>query len=182
MHISKTSVAFCRLTKSSGRWVASGCALSRRSTDLLSYLLFFTRAACRQSTTIMPENQITFTWHLCLDCSKSPGRTRFLLQRLSLGLSYLASIHYWERWAGQVTWMWDEYLPRKLVYVELSGGKGTQWPDIMIQGHSHSHEIARSIKEAILNRDNHPSLNRNIGKYQLPHIWDEVAVNSPDST
>ena len=40
--------------------------------------------------------------------------------------------------------------------------------------------IARSIKEAILIRVNDPSLNRNIGKYQLPHIWDEVLVKSPD--
>ena len=29
--------------------------------------------------------------------------------------------------------------------------------------------IARTIKEAILNRVNDPPLNRNIGKYQLPH-------------
>ena len=36
--------------------------------------------------------------------------------------------------------------------------------------------IARTIKEAILIRVNDPSLNRNIAKYQLPHIWDEVLV------
>ena len=40
--------------------------------------------------------------------------------------------------------------------------------------------IARTIKEAILIRVNDPSLNRNIGKYQLPHIWDEVLVKSPE--
>ena len=40
--------------------------------------------------------------------------------------------------------------------------------------------IARSIKEAILIRVNDPSLNRNIGKYQLPCIWDEVLVKSPE--
>ena len=40
--------------------------------------------------------------------------------------------------------------------------------------------IARTIKEAILIRVNVPSLNRNIGKYQLPHIWDEVLVKSPE--
>ena len=33
--------------------------------------------------------------------------------------------------------------------------------------------IARAIKEAMLIRVNDPSLNRNIGKFQLPHIWDE---------
>ena len=40
--------------------------------------------------------------------------------------------------------------------------------------------IARAIKEAILITVNDPSLNRNIGKYQLPHIWDEVLVKSPE--
>ena len=41
------------------------------------------------------------------------------------------------------------------------------------------HNIARTIEEAILIRVNDPSLNRNIGKFQLPHIWDEVLVKSP---
>ena len=40
--------------------------------------------------------------------------------------------------------------------------------------------IARAIKKAMLFRVNDPSLNRNIGKYQLPHIWDEVLVKSPE--
>ena len=40
--------------------------------------------------------------------------------------------------------------------------------------------FARAIKEAILIRVSDPSLNRNIGKYQLPHIWDEVLVKSPE--
>ena len=42
------------------------------------------------------------------------------------------------------------------------------------------HSIARTIKEAILIRVIVPSLNRNIGKFQLPHIWDEVLVKSPE--
>ena len=40
--------------------------------------------------------------------------------------------------------------------------------------------MARTIGEAMLIRVNDPSLNRNIGKYQLPHIWDEVLVKSPE--
>ena len=40
--------------------------------------------------------------------------------------------------------------------------------------------IGRTIREAILIRVNDPSLNRNIGKYQLLHIWDEVLVKSPE--
>ena len=34
--------------------------------------------------------------------------------------------------------------------------------------------LMRLIKEAIYIRVNNPSLNKNIGKYHLPHIWDEV--------
>ena len=40
--------------------------------------------------------------------------------------------------------------------------------------------IVRNIKEAIFIRVNDPSLNRNIGKFQLPHIWDEVLARSPE--
>ena len=40
--------------------------------------------------------------------------------------------------------------------------------------------MTRTIREAMLIRVSDPSLNRNIGKYQLPHIWDEVLVKSPD--
>ena len=40
--------------------------------------------------------------------------------------------------------------------------------------------MTRLIREAMLIRVNDPSLNRNIGKYQLPHIWDEVLLRSPE--
>ena len=36
------------------------------------------------------------------------------------------------------------------------------------------HNLTRAIKEALFIRVNDPSLNRNVGKYHLPHIWDEV--------
>ena len=38
--------------------------------------------------------------------------------------------------------------------------------------------LSRAIKEALYIRVNNPSLNRNIGKYHLPHIWDEVLLNT----
>ena len=38
------------------------------------------------------------------------------------------------------------------------------------------HGIARTIKEAILIRVNDPSLNKNIGKFQLTHIRDKVLI------
>ena len=39
--------------------------------------------------------------------------------------------------------------------------------------------LARTIKEAIYIRVNNPTLNRNIGKYNLNHIWDRVLLNTP---
>ena len=40
--------------------------------------------------------------------------------------------------------------------------------------------IIKAIKEAIYIRVNNPSLNKNIGKYHLPHIWDEVLLNNSE--
>ena len=37
--------------------------------------------------------------------------------------------------------------------------------------------LLRTITEALYIRVNNPSLNKNIGKYHLPHIWDEVLHN-----
>ena len=39
--------------------------------------------------------------------------------------------------------------------------------------------LARTINEAIYTRVNNPTLNRNIGKYNLNHIWDRVLFNTP---
>ena len=39
--------------------------------------------------------------------------------------------------------------------------------------------LARTIKESIYIRVNNPTLNRNIGKYNLNHIWDGVLLNIP---
>ena len=40
--------------------------------------------------------------------------------------------------------------------------------------------LIRAINEAIYIRVNSPSLNKNIGKYCLPHIWDEVLFNTSE--
>ena len=40
--------------------------------------------------------------------------------------------------------------------------------------------LSRAIKEALYIRVNNPSLNRNIGKLHLPHIWDEVLLNTSE--
>ena len=41
------------------------------------------------------------------------------------------------------------------------------------------HSLARNIKESIFIRVNNPTLNRNIGKFNLPHIWDRVLLKTP---
>ena len=38
--------------------------------------------------------------------------------------------------------------------------------------------LSRLIKELMFIRVNNPSLNKNIGKYHLPHVWDEVLINN----
>ena len=40
--------------------------------------------------------------------------------------------------------------------------------------------LTRAIKEALFIMVNDPSLNRNIGKYHLPHMWDEVLHKTSD--
>ena len=38
--------------------------------------------------------------------------------------------------------------------------------------------LARNIKESIYTRVNNPSLNNNICKFNLSHIWDRVLLNT----
>ena len=40
--------------------------------------------------------------------------------------------------------------------------------------------MTRAIKEAIYIRVSKPTLNRNIGKYSLSHIWDEALYSIPE--
>ena len=39
--------------------------------------------------------------------------------------------------------------------------------------------MARAIKEVTYNRVNSPTLNRNIGQYNLPHIWVRILYSTP---
>ena len=41
-------------------------------------------------------------------------------------------------------------------------------------------DITRLIKESIFISVNNPTLNRNIGKFQLSHIWDRVLFGTPN--
>ena len=44
------------------------------------------------------------------------------------------------------------------------------------------HNLARNIKESIYIRVNNPTLNNNIGKFNLFHIWDRVLLNTKGLT
>ena len=55
-------------------------------------------------------------------------------------------------------------------------GHSTTIDNLCIMGRE-DQNLIRTIKEAIYMRMNSPSLNRNIGKYHLSHIWDEVLLN-----
>ena len=41
------------------------------------------------------------------------------------------------------------------------------------------HHLSRYIKESIFIRVNNPTLNNNVGKFNLPHLWDRVLISTP---
>ena len=45
--------------------------------------------------------------------------------------------------------------------------------------HREPQGITRNIKEAMFIQVNDPTLNRNLGKYQLPYIWDHILQGTP---
>ena len=45
--------------------------------------------------------------------------------------------------------------------------------------HQETQGSSRNIKEAMFIHVNDPSLNRNLGKYQLSHIWDNILQDTP---
>ena len=58
-------------------------------------------------------------------------------------------------------------------------GHNTTPDNFNIKGRE-DHGLARTIKEYIYIQVNNLTLNRNIGKYNLHHIWDRVLLNTPD--
>ena len=69
------------------------------------------------------------------------------------------------------------------------GSKNTQRPPPNITGHTTTTDnfsivkredqyLTRTTKESIYIKVNNPSLNKNIGKYHLPHTWGEVLLNT----
>ena len=62
---------------------------------------------------------------------------------------------------------------------QSSSGHETTMENFKIIGREEN-SLARTIKESMYIRVNNPSLNKNIGKYNLPHIWDKILLTIPE--
>ena len=68
--------------------------------------------------------------------------------------------------------------PSPIHHHSINTGHPTTQHNFQIIGRE-GHGIARTIKESIYIRVNNPTLNRNICRYNLHHIWDRVLLNIP---
>ena len=62
---------------------------------------------------------------------------------------------------------------------QINSGHVTTLDNFKIIGRE-DNSLARTIKESMHIRVNNPTLNRNIGKYNLPHIWDKLLLSIPE--
>ena len=67
--------------------------------------------------------------------------------------------------------------PSSILQHSNNTGHPTSHNNFCIMGRER-HSLARNIKESIFIRVNNPTLNRNIGKFNLPHIWARVLLNT----
>ena len=69
--------------------------------------------------------------------------------------------------------------PSPIYEHDITTGHKTSVENFKIIGRE-GHGISGTIQEAIYIRVNNPTLNRNGGKYNLPHIWDKVLFTIPE--
>ena len=62
---------------------------------------------------------------------------------------------------------------------QSSSGHDTTMDSFKIIGREEN-SLARTIKLSMFIRVNNPTLNRNVGKYSLPHIWDRALYTIPE--
>ena len=72
----------------------------------------------------------------------------------------------------------ERYREHQFLIIKISGHMTTMKNFIIIGREGKN--IAKAIKEALYFRVNNPTLNRNLGKYYLPHIWDRVLYSIPE--
>ena len=70
--------------------------------------------------------------------------------------------------------------PSPIHHHSNNAGHPTSHNNFQIIGRGHG--LARYTKESIYIRVNNPTLNRNIGMFNLPHIWDRDLLNTPGLT
>ena len=71
--------------------------------------------------------------------------------------------------------------PSAIHHHSIQTGHTTNQNNFQIIGRE-GQNLARNIKESIYIRVNNPSLNNNIGKFKLSHIWDRVLLNTKGLT
>ena len=69
--------------------------------------------------------------------------------------------------------------PSPIFLHQSNSGHVTTLDNFKIIGRE-DNSLARTIKESMYIRVNNPTLNRNIGKYNLPHIWDKLLFSIPE--
>ena len=69
--------------------------------------------------------------------------------------------------------------PSPIFVHQSSSGHETSMENFKIIGREEN-SLARTIKEAMYIRVNNPTFNTNIGKYNLPHIWDKILFTLPE--
>ena len=65
-------------------------------------------------------------------------------------------------------------MQNELIYISFQSGV----VNIQVIGWE-DHGTARTNKESIYIRINNPTLNRNVSKFNLHHIWDRIPLNTP---
>ena len=69
--------------------------------------------------------------------------------------------------------------PSPILHHQSVSGHITSMDNFRILGREENN-MPRTIQEAMFIRVNNPTLNRNIGKYNLPHIWDRILLTIPE--
>ena len=98
---------------------------------------------------------------------------RFKCEKLECDEEYIGetSRTFGERYRGHLK------VPSPINDHSNISGHSTSLENFSIVG-SEENNLSRLIKESMYIRVNGPSLNKNIGKFYLPHLWDEVLNNS----
>ena len=94
-------------------------------------------------------------------------------------------IHCEEEYMGESSRTFEERYkehlkaPSPINEHQITTGHITSVENFKIIGRE-DHNMATAVKEAIYIRVNNPTLNRNIGKYNLPHRWDGLLQSIPE--